>query len=229
MRAFVGADRDRPLDLRERLIAAVRQRLFHQHHAGLGAGGEMAAKIALVPALIGIDHERGPGRGGAHRGDACGVAAIIAIAAELDLEQCAGGDLGGGRGHGVGRRQRDRKSGGEGVRGGQAGERVNRAPAALGLEVPERAVERIAGGPGRHRVLQSLAVETGGEPRPHGLDLRHHAVDGFAVAGIGNAFAAAARLAVAQFCDHHHGLGFGTAADGKGTGDRPVFGGNGEG
>ena len=43
------------------------------------------------------------------------------------------------------------------------------------------------------------------------------------------AMAAAACLAVAQLCDHDHGLCLGAAADGEGAGDRPVFGGYGEG
>ena len=59
-----------------------------------------------------------------------------------------------------------------GVRGGQSGELMNRAPAALGFEVPERAVERIAGGARPAWPFAGLAVETGGELRPQGLDLR---------------------------------------------------------
>ena len=89
--ALVGADRDRPLDGGQRLVAALRQRLLHQHHAGWRAGGEIGGEVALVPALIGIDDQGGLGRGGAHRGDAGGIAAMIVIAAELDLEQRAAG------------------------------------------------------------------------------------------------------------------------------------------
>ncbi len=185
----------------------------------------------LVPAFIGIDNERCLGRGGAHRGDARGIAAMIAIAAELDLEQRAAGrrGFGGGRGHGGGGPKRDRKGGGERMRGGETCELMDRTPAAFGFEIPECAIERIAGGAGRHRGLQGPAIETGGEPRLEGLDLRHDALDAFAVASIGYAFAAAARLAVAQFGDHDHGLGLGTAADRERTGDRPAFGSKGEG
>ncbi len=106
---------------------------------------------------------------------------------------------------------------------------MDRAPAALGLQVPEGAVERIAGGPGGIAVCKTVAVETGGKPRFHGLDLRHHALHALAVAGIGDALAAAACLAVAQLCDHDHGFGLGprlmakepaigqfSAADGEG-------------
>jgi hypothetical protein len=158
---------------------------------------------------------------------------MIAIAAELDLEQRAAGGLshgfGGGRSHGGGGPKRDRKGGGERVRGGETCELMDRTPAALGFEIPECAIERIAGGTGRHRDLQAPAIETAGEQRLEGLDLRHDALDAFAVASIGYAFAAAARLAVAQFGDHDHGLGLGAAADREGTGDRPAFGSKGEG
>ncbi|MGB8576281.1 MAG: hypothetical protein WCD56_06915, partial [Pseudolabrys sp.] len=68
-------------------------------------------------------------------------------------------------------------------------------------------------------------VEPSGKLRPHGIDLRHDALDAFAVASIGNAFAAAASLAIAQFRNHDYGFGFGATADAKGTCDRPALGG----
>ena len=154
---------------------------------------------------------------------------MLVRAAELDLEQRAGGGLGSGRGHGGGGPERDRIGGGERVRGGKPGKLMHRVPATLGFEVPERAVERIAGGARRHRGLQGAAIQPGSELRPHGIDLRHDALDAFAIARIGHAFAAAACLAVAQFGDHDHGLGLATAADGEGTRNRPAFGGKGEG
>src|SRR5664279_4890701 len=136
-----------------------------------------------------------------HGGDARGIAAMHVRAAELDLEQRAAGGLshgfGGGRGHGGGGPERDRIGGGERVRGGKPGKLMHRAAAALGVVIPERAVERIAGGARWHRALQGAAIQPGGELRPHGIDLRHDACDAFAVASIGHAFAAAACLAVA--------------------------------
>ena len=54
--------------------------------------------------------------------------------------------------------------------GGRPGELVDRPAGALGLQVPEGAVERVAGGARRHGLLQGLAVEPGGKPRRHGLD-----------------------------------------------------------
>ena len=83
MHALVGADRDRPLDARERAVAAFGQGLLDQRHAGLRAGGEVLHKIVVGPAFIGVDDELGVRRGAAHRGDPFAVVAR----AELHLEE----------------------------------------------------------------------------------------------------------------------------------------------
>ena len=41
MHALVGADRDRPLDARQRLVLAGGDRLLDQRDANLGTGGEV--------------------------------------------------------------------------------------------------------------------------------------------------------------------------------------------
>ncbi len=69
MHAFVGADRKRPADARQRLILAGRQRLLDQGDAGLGAFGEVLLEIVRRPGLVGIDDQFGFGRRLAHRGD----------------------------------------------------------------------------------------------------------------------------------------------------------------
>ncbi len=112
---------------------------------------------------------------------------------------------------------------------GKACEFMHRAAAALGFQVPEGAVERVAGGPRRHRVLQGAAVEPGSELPPHRRKRGGHAIDAFAIARIGHAFAAAAVAAVAEFGDHDDGLRLDAAANGEGAGDRPAFGGYGKG
>ena len=61
MHAFVGADRNRPLDPRQRFIPAGGQRLLDQRDAGLGAGGEILLEIVLGPGFVGIDDEFGSG------------------------------------------------------------------------------------------------------------------------------------------------------------------------
>ena len=69
MHALVGADRERPLDPRQRVVLAGRQRLLDQRDAGVGAGGEILLQIGLGPGLVGVDDQLGFGRGLAHRRD----------------------------------------------------------------------------------------------------------------------------------------------------------------
>ena len=114
MHAFVGADRERPADARQRLVLAGGKRLLDQRDADLGAFGEVLLEIVRRPGLIGIDDQFGFGRGLAHRGDSL----AIAVAAELDLEQRPVRGLGGRRRHRLRRSQRDRVGGGAGPRGG---------------------------------------------------------------------------------------------------------------
>ena len=99
----------------------------------------------------------------------------------------------------VGRIKGNRVSGRQLVWGGQARDIMDRTAAALCLEIPESAVERIACGARRHRRLQRPPVEAGGELRSHGIDLCHDAIDAFAVARIRNALAATADIAVIKF------------------------------
>ena len=63
------------------------------------------------------------------------------------------GVLGGGLAHGFGRVERERKGRIDGLRRGEAGELVDGAAAGFGLEIPEGAVERVAGGAGGEEVL----------------------------------------------------------------------------
>ncbi len=67
MHAFVGADRDRPLDARQRLILAGGKRLLDQRHADLGAGSEVLFEIVRRPRLVGVHDQFGFGGGLAHR------------------------------------------------------------------------------------------------------------------------------------------------------------------
>ena len=56
--------------------------------------------------------------------------------------------------HCLRRAERDRVGRGQRMWGGQSGEFVDRLSGLLGFQVPERAIERIAGGARRHRRLQ---------------------------------------------------------------------------
>ena len=155
---LVGADRHRVRDLCQRAVAAGRQRLFDQRHAGLRAGGEIDREIVVAPALVGIDDEFGVGRCRAHRGDA----RRVAVGAELDLEQCAAGGVRRCLGHRIRRGKRDRESGRHRMRGGKAGEVVHAASAAFGLVDPRR---RSRARCARRRAA-SLVANPGASARP---------------------------------------------------------------
>ena len=65
--AFIGADRDRPLDARQRLILPGGKRLLDQRHAGRRAGEEVSFEIVRRPRLVRIHDQFGFGGGLAHR------------------------------------------------------------------------------------------------------------------------------------------------------------------
>src|SRR5262249_41376770 len=102
-------------------------------------------------------------------------------------------------------------------------ELVHGASRALGRQIPECAIERVARRARRHGRLQGLAIETAGDVRAHRLDRRRHALDRLTVARVGHAFAPPAVGSVREFRHHDHPLGLGAAADGEGAGDRPAL------
>ena len=142
MHAFVGADRERPLDGRERVVTSGRQRLLDQGHAGVGAGGEIGSEFAGCQASLASTISSAAGaarrtaamragspwppsltfRSGRARGLRCGLCHVFRA------------------------RERNRIGGHERLRRRKTGERVGRLPVPLGFEIEQRAVERIAGG-----------------------------------------------------------------------------------
>ena len=106
---------------------------------------------------------------------------------------------------------------------------MDRLCRALGLEVPEGAVERVASSSSGHGLLQRRAVEALRQPVTDCAERRHDAGNGFSVARVGHAFAATLVATVGQFGGDHLGLGLGAAADRKRAGDRPAFGADGQG
>ena len=144
MRAFVGADRDRPLDAcASACVAAVRQRLLDQHDAGLRRRRRDWRRDCPRPSPHW--HRRSASPAGAAARTAAMRARIAARRAELDLEQGAvRRPWRRPAAMAAGAAERNRIGGGERLRGGQAGELMHRPAGALGLEIPERAIERIA-------------------------------------------------------------------------------------
>ena len=158
MHAFVGADRERPADARQRLIPAGRKRLLDQRDAHFGANREILREIIRCPCLVRVHDKLRFGRRLAHGPDP----RAVTVAAELDLEQRPVRGLCGCRRHRLRRRQRDRVGGDAGLRGGASEQGPDALAAGLGLEVQQRAVQRVAGGARRHRRLQSFPVEAAG-------------------------------------------------------------------
>ncbi len=85
--------------------------------------------------------------------------------------------------------ERQGVGGGQRRRASDSGERGSGASAALCLEIPQGAVDRVSRGAGLHRRLQVGAGHVLFDEGPHGLDGAQHRLDRFAVAGIGHALA----------------------------------------
>ena len=219
MHAFVGADRDRPPDARQRLVVGGRQRLLDQRHAGRGTGGKVLFEIVGCPCFVRIDDQFGFGGGLAHRRDP----RTIAVAAELDLEQRPVCGLGGRRRHRLRRPQRNRERGGAGVRGGPAEQGPGPFAPDFGLEVDQRAVQRVPGSPRGHGGLQGRSVQSFGQRLLHRHKGGQRRFRGLAVTGVGHAFAAPGPPAMGDFGHDGDRFGLGAAADREGTGDRPAF------
>ena len=141
MDAFIGADSHRPLDASQRLIVSGGQGLLDHGHPGVGAGCKMPSQGTVGPGLVGIDDQFRLGSCFADRGDP----GLVAVPAELDLEQGAMGGPCGCFCHALGRAERDRVSGGQRARLGSADDLPDPLFRHLGLKVPQCAVERIAG------------------------------------------------------------------------------------
>ncbi|KGJ66362.1 hypothetical protein BJA5080_02981 [Bradyrhizobium diazoefficiens SEMIA 5080] len=172
-------------------------------------------QIGLGPGLVGIHDQLGFGGGLAHRCDA----GVVAVAAELDLEQRPVRRFRGRRGHGLGCAQRDRVGGGALARDRAVQQAPGPQARRLGLEVDQGAIQRVAGGARRHGGLQRLPGDTACHGRLHGLDGGQGCLGGLAIAGIGHAFAAAGEAVLAHFGHNGHGLGLGAPADGETAGD----------
>src|SRR5579883_235334 len=101
---------------------------------------------------------------------------------------------------------------------------MSRNASALGLEIPKRAVERIAGSPRGKQTLESGPIRPGFDQGAHGFDLPDHAFNRFAIAGVGHAFASSASTGL--ILDRRHDgnrLRLGTTCDHEFAQDRKMF------
>ena len=89
-------------------------------------------------------------------------------AAKLDFEQRAARCFGSLLGHNLGLGERDRVGGDQRLGCRQAGQLVHGFAGTLGGQVPERAIERVAGCARLHRLLQGAAIKPAGDRMLHG-------------------------------------------------------------
>jgi len=203
----------------QRPILAGRQRLFDQHDAQAGQVRRQAAQLVEGQGLVGVDDQARAGRGLAHRRHGVQVVA----GADLQLQHGPARIGAGGLRHLLHRAQADRETGLHRVEPGAAGQGPGADPGALGLQVPERAIERVAR---RARRQQALEFGTAGpslDPVSRSFNLRQHACDRLAIAGIGHGLAATAIGSGDDFGDHHFGLGLGASGYDEGPRQRPAF------
>ncbi len=209
-------------DLRQQAILAGWQWLLDQRHAGLGTGRHVFDEIAVAPGFVSIDDQAGIG-GGAHGGDA----GRIAVTAQFELEKRIMRCLPGGLAHSLGRAQAERVGGLHRFQCRVTAALGDADAAALGLQIPQRAIERVAGGTGRHCFFERLPV---GRLAQNCLsDCRNDALRRLVIARIGRAFAASGMRPVGYFGNDDDHLRATAAGDGELTRDRPGFHRNGDG
>ena len=186
------------LQPRQRIISVGRQRLLYQCNPQIDEHRHVFAKLALIPALIGIDDEarrrcRLPHR--PHPFD-------IAVAPKFQFEQrprAIGGRLLShlGRCIEVERERRHQRR-----HRAEPGQLRDTAISTLRIDVPECAVESVARRTRRQRVLQCVAVEPREDRAFHRINRGDDAVDALAVPPKRHAFAAPPSLAVGNFGDN---------------------------
>ena len=217
MTAFVGAERQARGDASKPLLLAMADGLLDHLDAQRGQGGRLSSDVEIVPALVRVDDEARLRSARAHGGDPVAVAR----AGKLALEQAEAARRGGAgvRLHPRGIVEADGEGGGERCGRGEARQAPDRLAGALRLQVPERAVERVARRAARHRLQQRLPVERPGI----GADRRRAAFGRLALIIDRRAFAPAEMVAVAHGADDHVHEGLGAPADDEGARDRPAF------
>jgi hypothetical protein len=172
LNAFVGRDRNRraqavepgvPVQgkgLLEQIDSAVRQR---GQEPGVGLAGQ---------ALVGVHAEPHVGTGRAHLADPLEIGVF---AGKFQLQGPRLTEAVGALGHGLGIIGADGVSGDARARLFQPGKGPGRAARALGVEVPEGAIQSVAGAARRQQAPQGRAIKSCLDPRPQRLDPRHHA------------------------------------------------------
>ncbi len=221
MATFVRAKGERRLDPRQPVLTPVKNRLLDHFHTEFGQSARFRSDVEIVPAFIGIDDQPRAWRPGTNR---CNPVPVP-LTRQLAFQQ---GKASARRSTGVGFHlvrviQADGESSGQRCRRLNARQLPNGNARLSGLQVPQRAVKRVARRASRHRYQQRLAIQ-----RPLiGVDGGGTAFGCFTFVINRRAFAPAHMYAIAHGTDHDVHRGFGAPADNEGARYRPAFDGGG--
>ena len=198
--------------------------MFHQFDPAMAADLKQNAEIVDMPAFVGIHDEARIWRGGPNGAEPLG----IARSTQFDLEKrqvcrpgcCLRHGVGGAETDGEGRLDVPRKGNARQVRYRGAGN--------PGLQIPERAIDCIAGSARGHGRLQLMPGHAGGNGRGHGLKRCNGRFRCLAIARIGRALAPADLAVALQRYADHHGLSLAAAGNGEMSGNREALDGGGQ-
>src|SRR5581483_8896204 len=196
---LICADRYPARELQQAIVRIGRKGLLEEAH-----GRALERRLHLTqdvdrPALVGVYYEFGRRGGLPHRFDPRNW--VVSI--DFDLDQLVAGDEGGSLRHLLRRVDADRQCSDE-RRTRRPGQLFPyRHPAESRIQVPQRRVQCVARRSRGKAALQLVPAHAGRKGATQGLDLRHHGSHGFAVAAIGNGFAASHAAFLAELDGHH--------------------------
>jgi hypothetical protein len=221
LHALVRRDRDRTAQAFEIRFAPAGKGLFHQSDPAGDQRRHQRLEAVGVESLVGVDPEPGVGPRLAHRAHALPVER--GVARQFQLERTRLRVFDGLGGHGPGIVGGNRESRGQRLRWFESGETPGRLARALGLEIPECAIERIARTARRQESAQCLAVDARHDVAPHAFDRGAHVVRVVIEVVDAGRLALSARAAVAQLSDDDLHLGEGVARDREWRRKRELF------
>ena len=220
MARFVGRHRHHSFDVGKSRVGPCGERLLDQVDAKAGEFRNMALQRRRRPRLVRVHDEaraRGPRP---YRRNA--LRHLFAV--QLDLEERTVRMAGGGRAHRVGLIEAQGVCGdqGDGESGARCGRFPRPPPAALRFQVPQGAVDGVAGRTRAHRFRELPAFEPFLEVSAQSFDRLHHAVHALAVAAVRDALPSAdGAAAVAKLHEDRVGHAARPARDAKDLRERP--------
>ena len=154
----------------QRLVRTARQWLLNQLNTGCDQIGHQIGQQPGRPGLIGIDHDAGFGQLLAH--DVQEVQMALRVNLQLDQRQASGRARPAPHLFVASQAEGERRD--HGPRLLQAGQGPNGQTALLGAQIPQRAVDCVAGAAGRQQIQQVHAAQVVTQQRRDRIDLRRH-------------------------------------------------------